>query len=130
MTWPRFVQFFNMESCNSNLQFPDSFCVQYANIFPQADKFIVQLFSTGCIKEFLSNYGLKSDCLKNYFCFLLLKSLYISLVKYSHVFIRYVIQLNHFEEIIHPACLTKDWPAKKVTIYFPIFYLVKSSENI
>ena len=26
------------------------------------------------------------------------------------------------------AC--KDWPAKKVTIYFPIFYLVKRSENI
>ena len=25
---------------------------------------------------------------------------------------------------------SKDWPAKKVTIYFPIFYLVKSSENI
>ena len=24
---------------------------------------------------------------------------------------------------------SKDWPAKKVTIYFPIFYLVKSSEN-
>jgi hypothetical protein len=23
----------------------------------------------------------------------------------------------------------KDWPAKKVTIYFPIFYLVKTSEN-
>ena len=25
---------------------------------------------------------------------------------------------------------TKDWGPKKVTIYFPIFYLVKSSENI
>ena len=24
----------------------------------------------------------------------------------------------------------KDWPGKKVTIDFPIFYLVKSSENI
>ena len=24
----------------------------------------------------------------------------------------------------------KDWGAKKVTIYFPVFYLVKSSENI
>ena len=28
------------------------------------------------------------------------------------------------------AMQPKDWPAKKVTIYFPIFYLVKSSENI
>ena len=26
--------------------------------------------------------------------------------------------------------LGNDWGAKKVTIYFPIFYLVKSSENI
>ena len=26
--------------------------------------------------------------------------------------------------------LSKDWGPKKVTIYFPIFYLVKSSENI
>ena len=25
---------------------------------------------------------------------------------------------------------TKDWGAKKVTIYFPIFYLVKSSEIV
>ena len=26
--------------------------------------------------------------------------------------------------------ISKDWGPKKVTIYFPIFYLVKSSENI
>ena len=26
--------------------------------------------------------------------------------------------------------VTKDWGPKKVTIYFPIFYLVKSSKNI
>ena len=29
-----------------------------------------------------------------------------------------------------PKYVCKDWGPKKVTIYFPIFYLVKSSENI
>ena len=33
-----------------------------------------------------------------------------------------------YEKIRTLMC--KDWPAKKVTIYFPIFYLVKSLENI
>ena len=28
------------------------------------------------------------------------------------------------------SIVSKDWPDKKVTIYSPIFYLVKSSENI
>ena len=32
--------------------------------------------------------------------------------------LKYALKMDH-----------KDWPAKKVTIYFPIFYLVKSSEN-
>ena len=33
-----------------------------------------------------------------------------------------------FESVV--ILWVKDWGPKKVTIYFPIFYLVKSSENI
>ena len=60
----------------------------------------------------------------------------------------WIVQVDFFELIFHLKPLSehsgkipvmvknqgtsylKDWGPKKVTIYFPIFYLVKSSENI
>ena len=39
-----------------------------------------------------------------------------------------IVQVADFSEI--NKLVHKDWPGKKVTVYFPIFYLVRSSENI
>ena len=39
-----------------------------------------------------------------------------------------VFGMEKWSQVIHVT--SKDWPGKKVTIYFPIFYLVKTSENI
>ena len=45
----------------------------------------------------------------------------------------FIFTMNRFKWFLHIqikyTCAIKDWPAKKVTIYFPIFYWVKTSEN-
>ena len=45
----------------------------------------------------------------------------------------FIFTMNRFKWFLHIqikyTCAIKDWPALKVTIYFPIFYWVKTSEN-
>ena len=51
-----------------------------------------------------------------------------SICKGEHAGLRCI--LHQFMRKRNHSLLHKDWPGKKVTIYFPIFYWVKSSENI
>ena len=80
------------------------FVFNMPTLFHKLTNSLFKCFLQGASKNFWVTMGWKVTISKRYFCFSLLKSLYLSLVKYSHVFIRYVIQLNYIDEIIHPAC--------------------------